>query len=109
MQFEQWVLEYSENSASKRAKLKGSFTALLASFKAYSSRVPRPIKEGTLNQWHEIISHLYLEALKKLETAYQGIKIITSSLLDLKCEECYLNDVKSVPYRYLIFRHLIPF
>jgi hypothetical protein len=109
VRFEQWVLEYTENSVSERSKSEGSFTALLASFKAHSSRAPRPIKEGTLDQWHEIMGHLYPEALKKLETACQGVKITTSSLSDPKCEECCLNDAKSVPYRHPTFRHPIPF
>jgi hypothetical protein len=107
--FEQWVLEYTENSALQWPRSEGSFATLLASFKAHSSRAPRPIKEGTLDQWHEIMGHLYPEALKKLETACQGVKITTSSLSDPKCETCYLNDSKSVPYRHPTLRHPIPF
>jgi hypothetical protein len=109
VRFEQWVLEYTENSVSERSKSEDSFTALLASFKAHSSRAPRPIKEGTLDQWHEIIDHLYPETLKKLETAYQGIKIIISSLSDPKYEEYYLNDTKSVLYYYPTFRYPKPY
>jgi hypothetical protein len=55
------------------------------------------------------MSHLYPKALKKLETAYQGVKIMTSSLSDPKCEEYCLNDTKSVPYRHPTFRYPIPF
>jgi hypothetical protein len=82
---------------------------MLASFKAYSSRAPRPTNEGTMDQWHEIIGHLYPEALKHLTDSCQGVSITTSTLSDPKCEECCLNDAKSVPYRHLTFRYPILF
>jgi hypothetical protein len=63
--FDQWVLEYQEVTKSE-----GQLAELYASFKAHSTHKPRPQNVATFDQWHEIIGHLYPEALRHLKSQY---------------------------------------
>jgi tagatose-1,6-bisphosphate aldolase non-catalytic subunit AgaZ/GatZ len=78
-------------------------------FRAHSTHYPRPVNRATLNKWHEIIGHLYPEALLKLREHILGIEITTSTLINPKYKDYYLSDSKRVPYQYPIARSTIPF
>ena len=55
------------------------------------------------------MGHLYLEALLKLREHILGIEITTSMLINPKCEDYCLSDLKRMLYRYPIARSTIPF
>jgi len=61
----QWVLKYDPVPTPPPA----AFVAMeqQAAFKAHSSRHPRPVNAATMDQWHEMIGHLYPEALTYLK------------------------------------------
>ena len=67
-------------------------------FRAHSTHHLRPVNRATLDEWHEIIGHLYPEALLKLREYILGIEITTSTLINPKYKDYYLSDLKRVPY-----------
>ena len=101
----QWVLKYNPVPVPPSSAFVGS----QAVFKAHSSRHPRPVNAATLDQWHEMMGHLYLEALKHLRDHYQGVLITTSELIEYKCKDYCLNGAKRVPYRQSVPRYPEPF
>src|SRR6266487_4646876 len=96
---DQWVLEYNQVLI--------AFMAIepQAVFRAHLSRHPRPINAATMDQWHEIIGHLYPEALTHLQEHCQGVRITTSELTEHWCEDYYIGGAKRVPYRYPVPRY----
>jgi hypothetical protein len=106
MLFDQWVLEYNPNRPSNDDILRAS---LHASFKAHSSRHPRPANTATFDGWHEMMGHLYPEALRHLTEQCDGVVLTTNQLSDHKCEDCCLNDSKRVIYRAPTLQHPVPF
>src|SRR6266487_1526576 len=79
MVYDQWVLEYNKVSLPPPT----AFTATQhAAFKAHSSRHPRPVNAATMDQWHEMMGHLYPEALAHLKEHCQGVRITTSELTE---------------------------
>jgi len=73
----QWVLEYNP------VPPPAAYTAVVpqAAFRAHSSRHPRPTATATMDQWHEMIGHLYPEALKHLAEQCQGVEQIDPVLI----------------------------
>jgi len=124
MTYGQWVLEYNIPPKSVFQASVPAFQASIpafqdstsqnstnqaAAFKAHSSRHPRPIKQASLDDWHEMMGHLYPEALLKIKQQCQGADITTNKLSDHKCENCCINYAKRVPYRFPTVRHTQPF
>jgi hypothetical protein len=103
----QWVLEYNTVPLPPMSVFQASYRR--AAFKAHSSRHPRPIRQASLDDWHEMMGHLYPEALHKMSQSCQGVSITTSKLSNHKCEDCCLNYAKRVPYRFPTKRHTQPF
>ena len=67
-------------------------------FRAHSTHYLRPVNRATLDEWHEIIGHLYPEALLKLREHVLGIEITTSILINPKYKDYYLSDLKHILY-----------
>ncbi len=103
----QWVLEYNKVSLLPPI----AFTAIerQAVFKAHSLRHLRPVNAATMDQWHEMMGHLYLEALTHLQEHCQGVRITTSELTKYWCEDCCIGGAKRVLYRYPVPRYLVLF
>ena len=104
----QWVLEYNPLPALSQAILQTASTQQ-GVFKAHSSRHPRPDNQATFDQWHEMMGHLYPEALRQLPAQCSGVKLLTDQLTDPKCEICYINGSKRIPYRHPIAKFPVPF
>ena len=67
-------------------------------FRAHSTHHLRPVNRATLNEWHEIMGHLYPEALLKLREHALGIEITTSMLINPKYKDYYLSNLKYILY-----------
>ena len=80
-----------------------------ASFRAHSSRHPRPVNAQTLDEWHECMGHLYPEALLHLPQTTSGTEVTTSQLLNPKCENCCLSNSAKRLYRHAVIRSDVPF
>ena len=109
MTYGQWVLEYNTPPKSVfQASIHPTNqdpTNQAAAFKAHLSRHLRPIKQASLDNWHEMMGHLYPEALLKIKQQCQGADITTNKLSDHKCENCCINYAKRVLYRFPTVRH----
>ncbi len=95
MQFHQWVLEYNPVTQEQLASYHAT------TLKAHSSRHPRPINNATLDQWHEIMGHLYPEALLKMREYCQGVSISTTQASKSSPIE---TEVSPSPWNILILK-----
>jgi hypothetical protein len=104
---DQWVLDYVPLKTTSPPQPPA---IMQAAFKAHSSRMPRPLNKATFDDWHEIMGHLYPEALNHLTTSCQGVEIDgIHKLSNHKCETCCLMTGKRIPYRYPTKRWPTPF
>lgn len=105
--FGQWVLEYNPVPDIPYSVRQASLQH--ASFKAHSTRHPRPKNVASLDDWHEMMGHLYPEALLKMRENCQGVVITTTQLTNHLCEDCCLNDSKKCIYRHGSLKQTLPF
>ena len=84
----QWCIEYNP----QRTPQHTTFTTTTqvqtqkGVFKTHSSRKPKPLNTGTLDEWHDKMGHLYEEALSHMPGVTTGVKLTTLSLSAHKCE-----------------------
>ena len=79
----------------------------VAAFPA-DSRAPRPDSHDTIERWHQRMSHLYEEAVKKLPQAATGIILNQSKPLGI-CEVCRTSQAPQQISRRMPERATRPF
>lgn len=92
----QWTVEYI---ATERA-----------AFPAHSSHTPKATLQGTTDQWHRRMGHLYPKAIEHLPQSCSGAKLLPSTPeMSEVCETCRLSDATNIVSRRSVERATTPY